>query len=118
MENNINSEEEFLIDAHCHLQYFSDIELEETLINCEKSNIKMLLTNATFNDDFEKTVNIAEKHKVKVIPGVGYHPWYLDTPFTNPNWFDEFKGYIEKLNERGVKYFIGEIGIDGGRVKK
>ena len=113
----------FYIDSHCHLQDYSKEDLQLILESCEKSNINLLYTNATNKDDFEKNLIISQTYssnKIKIISGVGYHPWYLDYPIKNDkNWFEEFKDFIKSnLIDKNINFFIGEIGIDGGKIKK
>ena len=113
----------FYIDSHCHLQDYSKEDLQLILESCEKSNINLLYTNATNKDDFEKNLIISQTYssnKIKIISGFGYHPWYLDYPIKNDkNWFEEFKDFIKSnLIDKNINFFIGEIGIDGGKIKK
>jgi TatD DNase family protein len=121
MEKTLNSISNY-IDSHCHLQDYSEEELEKILNKCNKKNLNILYTNATSNEDFDKNINIYKKYSnnnMKIIPGIGYHPWYLDNPTNNENWFNDFKNYIEQnLISNKIKFFIGEIGIDGGKIKK
>ena len=117
MEKNNNNL--FYIDSHCHLQDYSENDLESILNSCQKSNINLLYSNATNKDDFEKNLLISQKYssdKIKIISGFGFHPWFLDYPLNNEKWLDEFKYFINNLNEKN--FFIGEIGIDGGKIKK
>ena len=113
----------FYIDSHCHLQDYSKEDLQLILESCEKSNINLLYTNVTNKDDFEKNLIISQTYssnKIKIISGFGYHPWYLDYPIKNDkNWFEEFKDFIKSnLIDKNINFFIGEIGIDGGKIKK
>lgn len=106
-----------LIDAHCHFQDFSNNEISDIIKKCKENNFSYFLTNSTNKNDFERTLTISNSFK-ELIPGFGYHPWYLDEPVSNDNWFEEYVDYTKKLDEKKVTYFIGEIGIDGGKPKK
>ena len=122
MEKNINFISNY-IDSHCHLQDYTEKELEKILGQCNIKNLNIFYTNATSKEDFEKNILISKKYtnnKYKIIPGLGYHPWYLDYPLNNEkNWLGEFKNYIkDNLIDKKIKFFIGEIGIDGGKIKK
>lgn len=110
------------IDSHCHLQDYSSLELDQILSDCKNRGLQLLYTNATNKDDFDETINISKTkstEKLKILPGIGYHPWSLEYPINNKNWFEEFKLYIdENLIKKKLPFFIGEIGIDGGKIKK
>ena len=71
--------------------------------------------NLSINEDLIKKNNIT-----KIIYGIGYHPWSLNYPLNNlDNWFNELVTFInDKLLKNKIKFFIGEIGIDGGKIKK
>ncbi len=114
---NYNYNKNTLIDAHCHFQDFTNEEISSIIIRCKEKNISFFLTNSTNKNDFERTLNISNSNK-ELIPGFGYHPWYLDEPVNNENWFEDYKNYIKYLEEMKIIYFIGEIGIDGGKPKK
>lgn len=115
------------IDSHCHLQDYSPEDLDIILKHCSNNNIKIFYSNCTCEKDFQQNLDISlnkeliQKNNItKIIYGIGYHPWSLNYPLTNlEKWFDEWKEYIqEKLVKNNIKFFIGEIGIDGGKIKK
>ena len=121
--NNNNSNNLIYIDSHCHLQDYSENDLEKILESCKKENFSILYSNATNNKDFEKNLKISEKYssdKTKIISGFGFHPWYLDYPINNEKiWIEELKEFIKiNLIDKNKNFFIGEIGIDGGKIKK
>lgn len=121
----------FLIDSHLHFQYFTDEEIKAIIEQCYKaSDIKYFLTNSTCKEDFERTINISkfeidqnfsknnkdyDLHQI-VFPGIGHHPWYLQN--IAENWLENLEDKIKELEAKQSNYFIGEIGIDGGRPKK
>jgi Tat protein secretion system quality control protein TatD with DNase activity len=111
------SNNQFWIDPHCHLQYFTQEELINIIAICKEKNLNYFLTNSTCKEDFNQTIEISKTFP-GVIPGIGHHPWYLEKMFEKENWFEEYKEYCEQLDMEGVNYFIGEIGIDGGKPKK
>jgi Tat protein secretion system quality control protein TatD with DNase activity len=113
----LSHDSQFWIDPHCHLQYFSREELKIIIGKCNENNLNIFLTNSTCREDFDKTIEIS-KSCPGVVPGIGHHPWYLEKIVDNENWYDEYKEYCEKLEKEGITYFIGEIGIDGGKPKK
>ena len=117
----------FFIDSHCHLQDYSKEDLDIILKHCSNNNIKTFYTNCTCESDFQKNFEISQNQEIiqknnitKIIYGIGYHPWSLNYPLNNQEkWFEEFKQYInDKLIKNNIKFFIGEIGIDGGKIKK
>lgn len=114
MENN-----DYWIDSHCHLHDFQESELDEVLQTCHQYNIKHILTNSTEKENFAKTINISQNSSnINIIPGIGYHPWFLTPILENENWFEEFKKSVNELISNNKTFFIGEIGIDGGKPKK
>lgn len=119
MDNNIEVQ---YIDSHCHLQEYKDDELDQVLNSCSQKGLGIIYTNSTNDKDFEKTLEISSNKSnkgIKIIPGFGVHPWYLDEVINNvENWFEKFKEYIFSLKNKNIKFFIGEIGIDGGKIKK
>lgn len=74
-----NLSENYLIDSHCHLQFFKEDELDSVINNCIEMNMTHLLTNSTSIEDFKQTITISQKYsnKVSIIPGLGYHPWFI-----------------------------------------
>lgn len=135
-EFNSNKEEnidldDFLIDSHLHLQYFTDEEISFIIKKCFlDSNIRYFLSNSTCSNDFARTINFSElkssdfincQNKENIIaqiifPGIGHHPWYLEN--IENDWSDNLEKKIIELEKKNCNFFIGEIGIDGGRPKK
>jgi Tat protein secretion system quality control protein TatD with DNase activity len=121
----------FLIDSHLHFQYYSDDEIKNIVEKCYKdSEIKYFLTNSTCLDDFDRTINLSEfklYEKISevnknfdqnqiIFPGIGHHPWYLEN--IGENWLETLENKLLELEDKKYSFFIGEIGIDGGRPKK
>ena len=126
--DSINNQDNIsFIDSHCHLQDYSQEDLDNILKHCSNNNIKVFYSNCTCESDFQKNLEISQNKEIlqknnitKIIYGMGYHPWSLNYPLKNPEkWFEEFIQYInENLIKNNIKFFIGEIGIDGGKIKK
>jgi Tat protein secretion system quality control protein TatD with DNase activity len=111
--------DDYWIDSHCHLHDYSEEELQTVIPICENYNINFILSNATHEENFSRTLEISSlSNKPKIIPGIGHHPWFLHNIVAYPKWFDDYKQYILKLKDEGKLFFIGEIGIDGGKPKK
>jgi Tat protein secretion system quality control protein TatD with DNase activity len=121
MENDNKNEDNeiFIIDAHCHFQYFSSDELVTIVKEGIEKGFKHFLSNSTGIEDFNQTKTLTESinsnfYSDCIFSGYGHHPWYLEN--LEENWFENLKKLCE--NEKETKYFIGEIGIDGGKPKK
>ena len=115
------------IDSHCHLQDYANEDLNDILNSCSNINLKIFYSNSTSESDFQKNLDISQNQEIlkknnisKIIYGIGYHPWSLNYPLNNKEkWFDELVEFVnENLIKKKIKYFIGEIGIDGGKIKK
>lgn len=107
----------FMIDPHCHFQYFSNDEISQIITTCKKENFHYFLTNSTCREDFDTSIELSQNFP-EILSGIGHHPWYLESLVENDNWFDDFTEYANKLADKGITFFIGEIGIDGGKPKK
>ena len=127
MESDNSDEIISFIDSHCHLQDYTSEDLDKILKDCSDINLKILYSNCTCEEDFQKNLDISQNEELlkknnitKIIYGIGYHPWSLNYPLNNPDkWFNELTTYInDKLIKNNIKFFIGEIGIDGGKIKK
>jgi len=123
--------DDYLIDSHLHLQYFSDDEINTLIQKCNvDGNIKYFLSNSTCDEDFDRTIsfskfklsneicriNDSDLEEQIIFPGIGYHPWYLEN--LKIDWLENLEKKILFLEKNKHNYFIGEIGIDGGRPKK
>ena len=126
-ESTNNQNDICFIDSHCHLQDYANEDLNDILNSCSNINLKIFYSNSTSEADFQKNLDISQNQEIlkknnisKIIYGIGYHPWSLNYPLNNKEkWFDELVEFInENLIKKKIKYFIGEIGIDGGKIKK
>ena len=127
MESLDNKNDIAFIDSHCHLQDYANEDLNDILNSCSNINLKIFYSNSTSEADFQKNLDISQNQEIlkknnisKIIYGIGYHPWSLNYPLNNKEkWFDELVEFVnENLIKKKIKYFIGEIGIDGGKIKK
>ena len=49
------------VDAHCHLQEYSDSDLESILEQCKEAKLRIFFTNATNINDFDKTIKLSDR---------------------------------------------------------
>lgn len=67
-----------LIDAHCHLiDYFDLDEVGVVLERARKAGIELIKENATIRQTFERVLEIHKSFPEFIVPALGYHPWYL-----------------------------------------
>ncbi|MEM1525228.1 MAG: TatD family hydrolase [Nitrososphaerales archaeon] len=94
-----------LVDTHIHL---SDPEYEPIFNSLEQiiNNMNIILIAVSMDKvTSEKTLQIANRLRDKVIPFVGIHPWSAK----NEN-LDEFQAFLNKEIDKIMG--IGEIGLD------
>ena len=91
-------------DAHCHLQdgRFGAV-LEDVLDRAERAGVTHMVCCGTREEDWEPVLDLARRKPV-VIPSVGVHPWYADTPA--PGWQER----LEAQFDAGA--LAGECGLD------
>jgi TatD DNase family protein len=92
-----------LIDSHCHLQYFSNAIVAESL----SAGLSQLICNATCESDWSQVLSLQSPY---VIPCLGIHPWYVSS--ASPNWESALREFVQTP---GVH--IGEIGLDNYKSK-
>lgn len=95
------------IDVHCHLDYYSDKEIEEIIKRAGKANVSIIITNGVNPKTNRKSLELTEKYKeVKAAPGL-YPIEALS--LTEKEINDELK-FIE--NNKNKIAAIGEVGLD------
>lgn len=62
-----------IVDSHCHLNYFSQEEIEKVITNARASNIGMMQTICTTISEFDSLLKITHSH-TQVYTSVGVHP--------------------------------------------
>lgn len=96
-----------LIDAHCHLDYFSEEKLSEIISNARKTNTKIIVSNGTNPQSNRKVLQISEKYP-EVKSALGIYP--IDALSFSDEEIDEEIKFIKKNKNKIVA--IGEVGID------
>jgi len=89
-------------DMHCHLNEFSDAEVEDIF-----SKLKELKIVAVSEDvsSFNRTLELSERFP-NVIPCAGFHPWSLKNHDISEAW-----ELLRLAMRKGVSC-IGEVGLD------
>jgi TatD DNase family protein len=94
-----------LIDAHAHLDYFSDEKLKEVLQNAKKHNVKFIVNNSLNLESCKKSLELSKKYPM-IKPAVGIYP---EEKFLK----EELKDFNKFVNKNKKEIFaIGEIGMD------
>lgn len=91
-----------MIDTHCHLLSSEYDNLDEILMEIEKSNIKCIVNGCDMLSNNE-TLELSKKHDF-IFPAIGFHPSEIDSI---PSDYIDF---LEKNIDNVVA--IGEIGLD------
>lgn len=128
----INTNNTFYLDSHCHLQLLNNTyNLSKLLDVCIENKINYYLLNSTSDKDFNKVISISKEYsinnKIKILPNLGYHPWYLKDMYDNidiknkkledfttliDNMYKQYVDNKQQSEHKFNKFGIGEIGID------
>ena len=94
-----------LYDAHNHLQddRFAGRQ-SELLAACENSSVARMVVNGACESDWPQVFALARENKI-VLPGFGYHPWYLGE--RTPDWLAKLENFLDAIPSA-----VGEIGLD------
>ena len=96
----------YIIDSHCHLDYFDyHNEINDVINRASKNNIKKMLTICTNPANLDLVKNISEKYE-QIFFAAGQHPLNL----TQQNKFTE-KDLLE-ISKHPKMIGIGETGLD------
>jgi len=94
------------IDSHCHLAYEPLINnIDKILLNCEKKNIKKILTIGTNLHTSQISSDLSSKYPM-IYSSIGVHPNEAHTDLENDFKLKE----IYKKNKKNIAY--GETGLD------
>lgn len=92
-------------DAHNHLQDERFGGRQETLIaEAADAGVEAMVVNGSCEADWPQVLALASKNP-RVIPSVGYHPWYV--PERSPHWKERLITCLEE-----GRAAVGEIGLD------
>ncbi len=97
-----------MIDVHCHLEQKEyDTDREQVIENCKKE-LKAVITSCAHPQDFQKTMEIVEKHGGFVFAAAGLHPEYIKE--INEKQVEEYLELVKENKDNIVS--VGEIGLD------
>ncbi|GHS93060.1 hypothetical protein AGMMS49949_05900 [Alphaproteobacteria bacterium] len=96
---------ENLIDSHCHLEMFCDLDL--VMQRALDQGISHMVTIGTTLGDFSTLSNICKRFDGYVWMTVGIHPDYAET---TP--LDKVEAYFRDLPDCSHLIGVGEIGLD------
>jgi len=93
-------------DAHNHLQDERFGGRWDELIDAARAvGVERMVVNGSCEEDWPVVAMLAERFP-EVIPGFGYHPWYLGE--RTPAWREALIGWLD----RTPGAVVGEIGVD------
>jgi TatD DNase family protein len=103
-----------MIDVHCHLEQNNyDNDRDQVVEKC-KMELKAVITSCANPNDFEKTMQIADRYKGFVFASCGIHPEHVKDFSQN-----QIDGFIETIKQNKDKIVaVGEIGLDYFWVKE
>ncbi len=98
-----------MIDAHCHLeQHDYDKDRDAVIERAKKAGMKAVVTCCARPQDFDKTMEMANRYKGFVFATVGLHPEYVKD-FSE----DQIEQFIQTIKANASRIVaIGEAGLD------
>ena len=98
----------FLVDSHCHLEYFSEEEVEAIISDCNRNNIKYLQNICVETKQFETHILKYALKYHNVFCSFGTHPCHVVN-----NGFESCDKMFEICNQYNKEIIgIGETGLD------
>lgn len=95
------------IDCHCHLDYFSDLEIAEIIVKARAANVGRILSAGISTKTNRKTLALSEQYpEVKVCLGI----YPIDGIDMETKEIDAEIDFIRKNANRMIA--IGEVGMD------
>ncbi|KAL4443511.1 hypothetical protein ABPG75_011248 [Micractinium tetrahymenae] len=119
----MNTTQQPLFDAHCHLQDQRLPALQHVLQEAAAAGVTHLSCNGCWPDDWERVAAAAAAASVPpaaadqqcqaqlqpaIIPNFGLHPWWV--PRRSPDWLGRLRCMLEAHPSAG----LGECGLDRG----
>jgi TatD DNase family protein len=107
VEPRMNQSAMRFFDAHNHLQdeRFGGRK-EELVAECRRAGIAQMVVNGACERDWPQVADLAQRHPDLIVPGFGYHPWYLGE--RTADW----QVNLRKLLDATPNAVVGEIGLD------
>lgn len=103
-----------MIDSHCHLEQPDYDKDRDDFIEHLKKELKAIVTSCAKPEDFEKTLEIVERHKGFAFACIGLHPEHIRNITEK-----ELEIFLERIKLNKDKIVgIGEIGLDFYWVKE
>ena len=104
-----------LTDSHTHLTDYNDMqEVDDVLLKARSAGVKLILDNATKEDNWKQVLDISHKYPDLVVPSVGLHPYYLSASEIKKDWHMR----MEDILKNNKKVQVGEIGLDFSKLEK
>lgn len=95
------------IDVHCHLDYYSEGEIEKIIERAKRANVNIIITNGTNKKSNRKSLELAEKYK-EVKSSLGLYP--IEALSLTEKEIDEELKFIKQNKDKIAA--IGEVGLD------
>jgi len=95
------------IDVHCHLDYYSDKQIENIVDRARKANVKLIITNGINKKTNRKSLKLAEKYK-ELKASLGIYP--IEALSMTEKEINDELNFIESKKEKIVA--VGEVGLD------
>lgn len=94
-----------MIDSHCHLEHMKNAE---DVIAEARKRMTAVVTSVPDPEDFDKTMQLREKHEDFVFVAAGFHPEIID------NYTDEdIKDHMNLIRANADRIVsVGEAGLD------
>jgi TatD DNase family protein len=95
-----------LIDAHIHLDSYSDEEREALLSSMGESGIEAVIAVSMNLPSCEANLRLASERPGMIFPAFGFHP---EQPLPGVSGLEELFGWMERHADRMVA--VGEVGL-------
>ncbi|WP_438495671.1 TatD family hydrolase [Paenibacillus sp. IHBB 3054] len=107
-----------MIDAHIHLEQYTDMELESMLLELPGLDIESLIAVSMNLDSCIRTQKIAALYPVQVKPAYGFHP---EQPLPQEtelyallDWIERHAGEMTAVGEIGLPYYTRAEALERG----